>query len=75
MREDEIVVMFCNPHDAVEFLSGEDPEKIENCICVSSLIPEGEVTLVPKAEFLDWLKGRCVEQMSNCCSDMRGTPS
>ena len=58
MRENEIVVMFCNPHDAVEFLGGEDTEKIENCICVSPLIPEGEVTLVPKAEFLEWLKGR-----------------
>lgn len=58
MKDDEIVVMFCNPHDAAEFLSGEDAEVIENCICMSPIIPEGEVTLVPKDEFLEWLNGK-----------------
>lgn len=58
MKEEEIVVMFCNPHDAAEFLSGEDAEVIENCICMSPVIPEGEVTLVPKDEFLEWLNGK-----------------
>lgn len=58
MNDDEIVVMFCNPHDAAEFLGGEDAEVIENCICMSPIIPEGEVTLVPKDEFLEWLNGK-----------------
>ena len=57
MKDDETVVKFCNPKDAVDFLCGEDAERIENCIVMSPLIPEGEVTLVPRDEFLTWLNG------------------
>ena len=56
MKDDDICVWFCNPKDAVEFLSGEDAEVIEGCIVMSPLIPEGEVTIAPKDEFLEWLK-------------------
>ena len=58
MDGNKIVVMFCSPKDAMEFLSGEDAEVIEDCIVISPAIPEGEVTLVPKDEFLEWLKGK-----------------
>ena len=58
MNDDTICVMFCNPKDAMKFLGGEDANVIENCIVMSPLIPEGEVTLVPKDEFLEWLRGR-----------------
>ena len=58
MDKNELVLMFCNPKDAIEFLCGEDAEVVENCIVMSPLIPEGEVTIAPKDEFLEWLKGR-----------------
>lgn len=58
MKDNEIVVLFCNPYDAEEFLSGDDAEEIENSIVMSPLIPEGEVIVVPKDEFLAWLEGK-----------------
>ncbi len=57
MDENELVVMFCHPKTAEEFLCGEDEKVLQYCIVMSRLIQEGEVTLVPKDEFLEWLKG------------------
>ena len=58
INDDDIVVMFCHPNTAIEFLSGDDAEVIENCIVMSPLLPEDEVTIVPKEEFLEWLRGQ-----------------
>lgn len=58
MRDDELVVIFCHPNTAIEFLGGDDAEVIEKSIVMSPILPEGEVTLVSKAEFLEWLKGK-----------------
>lgn len=55
MNDDTICVVFCNPKDALEFL--EDGEMGDNMV-LSKVIPEGEVTLVPKDEFLEWLRGK-----------------
>lgn len=57
MSGEDIVVMFCHPEMAIEFLGGEDAEVIENCIVMSPLLPKDEVTVVPRDEFLQWLKG------------------
>lgn len=54
MDEDEIVVVFCNPTDAKKLL--EQDENISDALVISPIIPEGEVTVVSKDEFLDWLK-------------------
>ena len=50
--------MFCNPKTAVEFICEDDAEEMENSIVITPLLPEGEVTLVPVDEFLEWLKGK-----------------
>ena len=52
------VVVFCNPKTAEKFICGEDAKLLQYCIVMSRLIPEGEMTLVPKDEFLEWLKGK-----------------
>ena len=57
MRDDELVVIFCHPKTAIEFLGGEDAEVIENCIVMSPLLPKDEVTVVPRDEFRQGLKG------------------
>lgn len=55
MNDDTICVVFCNPKDALEFL--EDGEMGDNMV-LSKVIPEGEAIVVPKDEFLEWLRGR-----------------
>lgn len=58
MKDDELYLIFCNPVTAIDFLGGDDAVVIENSIVMSPVIPEGEVTLVQKDEFLEWLKGK-----------------
>ena len=58
MKDDEMVVMFCHPNTAIEFLGGEDAEVIQNSIVMSLLLPEGEVTIASRDEFLEWLEGK-----------------
>lgn len=54
MNEDEIVVVFCNPADAKMLL--DQDESVSDALVISPIIPEGEVTVVPKDEFLEWLR-------------------
>lgn len=54
MRDDEICVVFCHPNDALELIAND--KDIEGSIVASLVIPEGEVTVVPKDEFLKWLR-------------------
>lgn len=56
MNDDTICVMFCNLADGFEFLEADDD--MLDCLVMSKVIPECEVTVVPKDEFLAWLKGR-----------------
>ena len=58
MDDNEIVVMFCHPKTAIKFLGGENAVVIENSIVMSPLLPEDEVTVVNRNEFLEWLKGK-----------------
>ena len=55
MSDDTICVMFCNPADAMLFLDDDD---VMSCAVISDVIPEGEVTVAPKDEFLEWLRGK-----------------
>ena len=56
MKKDETVLVFCHPYDAVD-LQRENEDVFEYAV-ISAVIPMGEVTVVPKAEFLEWLKGK-----------------
>lgn len=56
MKKDEDVLVFCHPYDAVELQ--RENEYVFGFAVVSAVIPIGEVTVVPKAEFLEWLKGK-----------------
>ena len=55
MNDDTICVMFCNPADAKQFFSDD---AMLDCMVVSTVVPEGEVTVAPKDEFLEWLRGK-----------------
>ena len=51
-KDDELYLIFCNPLTAIDFLGCED------AVVMTPLIPEDEVTLVQKDEFLEWLNGK-----------------
>lgn len=59
MNDDTICVVFCNMADAMDFLEDDD---MLDCVVMSKVIPEGEAIVVPKDEFLEWLKGRKEEE-------------
>lgn len=59
MNDDENVVVFCHPFDATYIMDkADDIKAIAPHMVVSMIIPKGEVTVVPEAEFLEWLKGK-----------------
>ena len=61
MNDDENVVVFCNTLDALDILSEAYKDRLYefiNNMVISTAIPRGEATIVPKAEFLEWLKGK-----------------
>ena len=62
-EDDELYLIFCNPVTAIDFLGEDDAAVIENSIVMSPVIPEGEVTLVKKDEFLKWLKGEKMDDL------------
>ena len=55
MNEDEIVVIFCSPKVEKELIEIAG-ERVKESLVVSKIIPDDEVTIVPKEEFLNWLK-------------------
>ena len=52
IKDDEYVVAFCNPRVAREIPL---PDEV---VVVTGLLPDDEIIVVPKAEFLDWLYER-----------------
>lgn len=54
MSDDGICVVFCHPNDALELIAND--KDIEDSIVASLVIPEGEITVVSKDEFLKWLR-------------------
>lgn len=66
MNDDTICVVFCNLADAMEFLEDDD---MMDCVVMSKVIPEGEAIVVPKDEFLEWLRdGRERAEKVDPCS-------
>ncbi len=55
MKPDDIVVMFAHPKDAQVIL--ENDEIMSDSLVISTLFPEGEVMIVPRDEFMNWLIG------------------
>ncbi len=49
IRDDEIVVAFCSPNTAKQV-----PLPDDTCV-ITGLMPDDEVIVVPRQEFLDWL--------------------
>ena len=60
MDDNEVVVMFCHPKTAVQFVGEgkEDSMEIAYSMIISKIIPEDEIIVVPKKEFIEWLKGK-----------------
>lgn len=49
---DEEMLIICNPYDA-EFLLDT---KTADCLVIANIIQVGEITVVPKNEFLEYIK-------------------
>lgn len=56
MKNDENVLLVCNPVDANYLLSKD--KKFLDALLITSAVPEGELTVIPKEEFLDYLYER-----------------
>lgn len=56
MKSDKNVLLVCHPVDA-EYLLANNP-KLKDDLVITSAVPVGELTIVPKQEFLDYLKDK-----------------
>lgn len=56
MKNDENVLLVCHPVDA-EYLLVNKPE-FKDVLVITSSVPVGELTIVPKQEFLDYLNDK-----------------
>lgn len=56
ISDDEAVLVVCNPVDASYLLSKD--KKFLDALLITSVVPEGELTVIPKEEFLDYLYER-----------------
>lgn len=54
--KDEAVLVVCSPADANYLLSKD--KKFLDALIITSVVPEGELTVIPKEEFLDYLYER-----------------
>lgn len=53
-HDDDDVLMVCHPADAMEFIS--ENKDIHDAIVTTTLVDKGEVYVVKKDDFLNWLK-------------------
>lgn len=56
ISDDEAVLVVCNPIDASYLLSKD--KNFLDALLITSAVPEGELTVIPKEEFLDYLYER-----------------
>ena len=56
IKEDEIVVVFCDPATAQKLIA-TDPV-IEDALVITTALEPGNAIVVPKKEFLDWIYER-----------------
>ena len=55
INDDAEVLMVCHPHTAMEFM--QEGSDIIDTLVMTTVLPEDEVVIVEKDEFITWLKG------------------
>lgn len=61
IKDDTEVLIVCNPVDAKFLIESDQKGFILDNFIITSLVPIGELTVVPKDEFLYYLDNGCSE--------------
>lgn len=61
IKDDTEVLVVCNPADAKYLIESNQKGFVLDNLIITSLVPIGELTVVPKDEFLYYLDNGCSE--------------
>ena len=53
MKDDEIVLIVCNPETAKKLLIN-DPD-VKESLVITDVMPDTDAVVVPKQDFIDWV--------------------
>ena len=59
IKDDTEVLVVCSPEDAEYIIKHDKDKAMLNNLIITSVVPIGEVTVVPKNEFLYYLEHGC----------------
>lgn len=56
MKDNENVLVVCNPEDAKYIITSSENPFIKDALVITNVVPVGELTIISKEEFLKYLK-------------------